>query len=173
MITAQTCYLQKGYDEQSFYELVNPVDDMLGEEYIAPPLHHTNLLNSTALLQHHPHPPLTADGDHLLSPAEIAFCSSQQSRWQVLYLAAKDFQASPTIEYWKKQALMWPVERHAHLVIIAGAFTNCVWPSSSTFQVDKHKFWIALSEYGAEGFGSFFARFNEVPFSAVTLEYLL
>jgi len=48
-----------------------------------------------------------------------------------------------------------------------------VWPSSSTFQVDKHKFWIALSEYGDEGFGSLFARFNEVPFSAVTLEYLL
>jgi len=58
-------------------------------------------------------------------------------------------------------------------VIIAGAFVNCVWPSSSTFQVDKHKFWIALSEYGDEGFGSLFARFKEVPFSAVTLEYLL
>ncbi len=80
----ETCYLQKGYDEQSFYDLVNPVIDMLGEEYIAPPLHHTNLLNSTALLQHHPHPPPTADGDHLLSPAERAFCSSQQSRWQIL-----------------------------------------------------------------------------------------
>jgi len=39
----ETCYLQKGYDEQSFYDLVNPVDDMLGEEYIAPPLHHTTL----------------------------------------------------------------------------------------------------------------------------------
>jgi hypothetical protein len=88
-------------------------------------------------------------------------------------LAAKDFQASPTIQHWKTQALMWPAERHAHLVIIAGAFTNCLWPPSTTFQVDKHKFWIALPEYGAEGFGSFFARFNEVPFSAVTLEYLL
>jgi hypothetical protein len=122
----ETCYLQEGYDEQSFYDLVNPMDDMLGEEYIEPPLHHTTLLNSTALLQHHPHPPTTADGDHLLSPAERAFCSSQQSRWQFLYLAAKTFQASPTLEHWKKQALMWPVERHAHLVIIAGAFTNCV-----------------------------------------------
>ena len=58
-------------------------------------------------------------------------------------------------------------------MIIAGAFANCVWPSSSTFQVDKHKFWIALSEYGDEGFGSMFARFKEVPFTAVTLEYLL
>jgi hypothetical protein len=122
----ETCYLQEGYDEQSFYDLVNPMDDMLGEEYIEPPLHHTTLLNSTALLQHHPHPPTTADGDHLLSPAERAFCSSQQSRWQFLYLAAKTFQASPTLEHWKKQALMWPVERHAHLVIIAGAFTNCM-----------------------------------------------
>ncbi len=69
----ETCYLQKGYEEQSFYDLVNPVDDMLGEDYIAPPLHHTNLLNSTALLQHHPHPPPppTADGDHLLSPSAV------------------------------------------------------------------------------------------------------
>ena len=68
---------------------------------------------------------------------------------------------------------MWPVARHAHLVIIAGVFTNCVWPSDSTFQVDKHTFLIALSEYGNEGFGSLFARFKEAPFSEVTLEYLL
>ena len=73
-------YLQKGYEGQSFYDLVNQVDDMLGEEYTAPPLHHTILLNSTALLQYHPQLPPTADGDHLLSPVERAFCSSQQKQ---------------------------------------------------------------------------------------------
>jgi hypothetical protein len=114
-----------------------------------------------------------ADRDHLLSPAERAFCSSQQSRWQVLYLAAKDFQAFPTIENWKKTTLIWPVTWHAHLVNSAGAFTNCVWPSTSTFQVDKQNVWTALSKHGDEGFGSLFSRFQEVPFSAVTLEYFL
>ena len=143
----ETRYLQKGYDGQSFYKLVNPVDDMLGEEYTAPPLHSTSLLTSTALLQHHQHLSPMADGDHLLSPAERAFCSSQQSRWQVLYLAAKDFQTFPKVEHWKKKVLIWPVTQHAHLVIIAGAFTNSVWPSSSTFQVDKQKFWTALTEH--------------------------
>ena len=169
----ETRYLQTGYEGQSFYDLVNNVDDMLGEEYIAPPLHRTSLLSSTALLQHHSRPPPMTDGDHLLSPAERDFCGSQQARWQVLYLAAKDFQAFPMIDHWKQKVLLWPVERHAHLVIIAGAFTNCVWPSSSTFQVDKQKFWVALSTYGEENFGSLFTRFKEVPFSAVTLEYLL
>ena len=88
-------------------------------------------------------------------------------------LSVEDFQVFPKVEHWKKKALIWPVAQHAHLVIIAGAFTNSVWPSSSTFQVDKQKFWTALSEHGDEGFGSLFARFQEVPFSAVTLEYFL
>ena len=141
---------------------------MTCEEYTAPPLHRTSLLTSTVLLQHHQNLSPMADGDHLLSPAERAFCSSLQSRWQVLYLAVKDFQVFPKVEHWKKKSLIWPVARHAQLVIIAGAFTNSVWPSSSTFQVDKQKFWTALSEHGDEGFGSLFARFQEVPFSAVT-----
>jgi hypothetical protein len=95
----ETRYLRTGYEGQSFYDLVNNVDDMLGEEYIAPPLHHTSLLSSTALLQHHSRPPPMTDCDHLLSPAERDFYGSQQARWQVLYLAAKDFHAFPMIDH--------------------------------------------------------------------------
>jgi hypothetical protein len=47
-----TLYLRQDYEGQSFYDLVNPVDEMLGEEYTGPPLHRTSLLTSTALLQH-------------------------------------------------------------------------------------------------------------------------
>ena len=72
----ETLYLRKGYEGQSFYDLMNPVDDMLGEEYTAPPLHRTSLLTSTALLQHHQNLSPMADGDRLLSPAETRWCNS-------------------------------------------------------------------------------------------------
>ena len=102
-----TPYLRQSYDGQPFYDLINTVDDMLGEEYTKAPLHRTSLLASTALLQNDQDVPPVTEGNHLLSLAERAFCSSQQSRLQVLYIAAKDFQACPTIDHWKKQALIW------------------------------------------------------------------
>ncbi len=68
-----TPYLQQSYDGQPFYDLINTVDDMLGEEYTEAPLHRTSLLASTALLQNDQDVPPVTEGNHLLSLAERAF----------------------------------------------------------------------------------------------------
>jgi hypothetical protein len=62
---------------------------------------------------------------------------------------------------------------HVHLVLMAGAFTNVIWPLDRSYAEDKQKFWLALMEHGVSNFGSLYAAFGTAPLSAVTLEYFL
>jgi hypothetical protein len=172
--TAQeTSYLQKGSSGALFYAHVKSVDDMLGEVYIAPSPHTGSVLAGTTLLQRARTVPPVNHGKHVLSTAEQSFCRSQQARWQLLYLVAKDFHQKPDIQAFKSDMLRWPVNMHVRLVLMAGAFTNAIWPFDSSYEEDKQKFWIALTEHGVSTFDSLYAAFGTVPFSAVTLEYLL
>jgi hypothetical protein len=61
----------------------------------------------------------------------------------------------------------------ARLVLMAGVFTNTIWPLDSSYAEDKQKFWIALTKQGVRNFDSLYAAFGTAPLSAVTLEYLL
>ena len=171
--TQETSYLHKGSSEALFYARVKSVDTMLGEVYVAPPPHIGSVLAGTALLQRARTVPPVNHGEHVLSIAEQSFCQSQQARWQLLYLVAKDLHQQPDIQAFKSDMLQWPVSMHARLVLMAGAFTNVIWPLDSSYAEDKQKFWIALTEHGVSNFDSLYAAFGTVPFSAVTLEYLL
>ena len=88
--------------------------------------------------------PPVSHGKHFLSTAEQSFCRSQQARWQLLYLVAKDLHQKPDIQALKTDILQWPVSMHVRLVLMAEAFTNTIWPLGSSYAEDKQKFWIAL-----------------------------
>ena len=172
--TAQeTSYLRNCSNGALFYAHVRSVDDLLGEVYIAPPLHAESALAGPTLLQRARTVPPVNHGTHFLSIAEQSFCRSQQARWQSLYLMAKDLHQKQDIQALKSDLLQWPVSMHVHLVLMAGAFTNVIWPLDSSYAEDKQKFWLALKEHGVSNFGSLYAAFGTVPLSAVTLEYLL
>ena len=154
LFTAQkTSYLNKGSNGALFYAHVKPVDDMLGEVYIAPPPNIGSVLAGS-------------HGKYFLSTAEQSFCRSQQARWQLLYLVAKDLHQKPDIQALKTDMLQWPVSMHVRLVLMAGAFTNTIWPLDSSYAEDKQKF---LIEHGVRNLDSLYAAFGTAPLSAVTL----
>ncbi len=124
-------YLHKGSSGALFYAHVKSVDDMLGEVYITPSPHTGSVLAGATLLQRAWTVPPVNHGEHVLSTAEQSFCRSQQARWQLLYLVAKDFRQKPDIQAFKLDMLQWPVNMHARLVLMAGAFTNAIWPLDS------------------------------------------
>ena len=146
---------------------------MLGEVYFAPPPNTGSVLAGTTLLQRARTVPPVSHGKYFLTIAEQSFYRSQQARWQLLYLVAKDLHQKPDIQALKTDMLQWPVSMHARLVLMAGAFKNTIWPLDSSYAEDKQKFWIALTEHGVRNFDSLYAAFGTAPLSAVTLEYLL
>jgi hypothetical protein len=69
---------------------------------------------------------------------------------------AKDLHQKPDIQA-LNDLLQWPVSMHVHLVLMAGAFTNVIWPLDRSYAEDKQKFWLALMEHGVSNFGSLYA----------------
>ena len=105
----------------------------MGEVYTAPPLNAGSVLAGATLIQRARAVPSVSHGKHFISIAEQSFCSSQQARWQLLYLVAKDLHQKPNIQALKSDMLQWPVSMHARLVFMAGAFTNTMWPLDSSY----------------------------------------
>jgi hypothetical protein len=69
--------LEKGYNGALFYAHVKPVDDMMGEVYVAPPQYAGSVLAGVTLLQQARNVPPVSQGKHFFSIAEQSFCSSQ------------------------------------------------------------------------------------------------
>ncbi len=126
--TTGSSYLNKGSNGALFYAHVKPVDDMLGEVYIAPPPNTGSVLAGTTLLQ----------------------------------LLAKDLHQKPDIQALKTDMLQWPVSMHARLVLMAGAFTNVIWPLDGSYAEDKQKFGIALTEHSVSNFDAAFVTVPKV-----------
>ena len=66
----------------------------------------------------------------------------------------------PDIQSLKTDMLQWPASMHVRLVLMAGAFTNVIWPLDSSYAEDKQKFWIALTEHGVSNFDSLYAALH-------------
>lgn len=98
VLLQETYYLNKGSNGALFYAHVKPVDDMMGEVYIAPSPNAGSVLAGATLLQRARTVPSVSHAKHFISIAEQSFCSSQQARWQLLYLVAKDLHQKPDIQ---------------------------------------------------------------------------
>ena len=146
---------------------------MTGDIYIAPPQHTESVFSDTILQQYTHQLPPCKDAGHILSPGERAFYQSEHSRWQLLYLLSRNFQGSPDISQIRKKIIDWNASMHVALLVLASAFTNSLWSLDNSLQVDKEKFWSAVTNHGTRGFGTVHALFNTVPLSAVTLDFLL
>ena len=146
---------------------------MTGDIYIAPPQHTESVFADAILPQNTHQLPPCQDAGHVLSPGERAFYQSEHSRWQLLYLLSRNFQGSPDISHIRKKIIEWNASMHVSLLVLASAFTNRLWSLDNSLQVDKEKFWSAVTNHGTRGFGTVHALFNTVPLSAVTLDFLL
>jgi len=166
-------YLQDGCDSEQFTTKVAPVEKMSGAIYIPPPEHVHSIMASNVLDEGEDPTTIVIDGTHILTPAERDFCQSQQSRWALLYIIAKDLHKAPKVKDFAKEILAWPSTMHTHLVVLAGAFTNTVWPLNNTYRQDKLKFGLVLSRHACNEYESLFAKFSNVPLSVLRIEYLL
>jgi hypothetical protein len=77
---------------------------MMGKVYTAPP-NAGSVLAGATLIQRARAVPSVSHGKHFISIAEQSFCSSQQARWQLLYLVAKDLHQKPDIQVLKSDML--------------------------------------------------------------------